>query len=195
MRLARIFCSALIVFCAVVTAEDLEQLRIAVARGDYSAAVPALQAAAARDDARAMSLLAWLYHKGQGFPHDASKALSLYTRAAELGDAEAQFNLGNMYRLGEGVPADEAWALTYYRQAAAQGHTGAAHNLDELYRTAGISPVRPRPDQAARSQTPLVAVPSPTLKSGPLVINAEPTATNTNPPSSVNSGSSDDELR
>ena len=195
MRLARIFCSALIVFCAVVTAEDFEQLRSAVARGDYSAAVPALQAAAARDDARAMSLLAWLYHKGEGFPHDAAKALSLYTRAAELGDAQAQFNLGNMYRLGDGVSADEAWALTYYRQAAAQGHSGAAQNLDELYRTAGISPVRPRPDQAARSQIQSDAARPPTPKSGPLAMNAEPTATNTNPPSSVSSGSSDDELR
>ena len=195
MRLARIFCSALIFFCAVVAADEFEQLRSAVARGDYSAAVPALQAAAARDDARAMNLLAWLYQQGQGFPHDAAKALSLYTRAAELGDAEAQFNLGNMYRLGEGVPADEAWALTYYRQAAAQGHTGAAHNLDELYRTAGISPVRPRLDQAARSQTPPVAVPRPTPKSGPLAMNTEPAAITSNLPSRVNSGPSDDELR
>ena len=161
MRLARIFCAALFVLSVAVAADDFEQLRNAVARGDYSAAVPALQAAAEHDDPRAIGLLASLYQQGQGFPHDAAKALSLYTRAAELGDAQAQFALGNIYLLGDGVPVDEAWALTYYRQAAAQGHVGATRNLDELYRAAGLSPspasprppARPRADEAARDIT------------------------------------------
>ena len=161
MRLARIVCAALSFLSVAVAADDFEQLRDAVARGDYSAAVPALQAAAEHDDPRAICLLASLYQQGQGFPHDAAKALSLYTRAAQLGDAQAQFNLGNIYLLGDGVPVDEAWALTYYRQAAAQGHAGATRNLDELYRASGLSPspasarpsVRPLPDEAARDIT------------------------------------------
>lgn len=158
MRLARIFCAALALVSAAVAADDFEQLRDDVARGDYSAAVPALQAAAARDDPRALCLLASLYQQAQGFPQDAAKAFELYTRAAELGDADAQFNLGNIYLLGDGVKADEAWALTYYRQAAAQGHAAAARNLEELYRASGLSPAplnssrpnRPLPEEAAR---------------------------------------------
>ncbi len=151
MRLARIFCAALSVLSVAVAADDFEQLRNAVARGDYSAAVPALQAAAEHDDPRAIGLLASLYQQGQGFPHDAAKALSLYTRAAELGDAQAQFALGNSYLLGDGVPVDEAWALTYYRQAAAQGHVGATRKLDELYRAAGLSPSPASPRPPARA--------------------------------------------
>ena len=186
MRLARIFCAALSVLSVAVAADDFEQLRNAVARGDYSAAVPALQAAAEHDDPRAIGLLASLYQQGQGFPHDAAKALSLYTRAAELGDAQAQFNLGNIYLLGDGVPVDEAWALTYYRQAAAQGHAGAMRNLDELYRAAGLAPspasarppARPRADEAARD----ISVPPPASATVEMR-------------SSAPSGPSDDELR
>ena len=162
MRLARIFCAALTFFCVAVAADDFNQWRDAVARGDYSAAVPALQAAAEHDDPRAIGLLASLYQQGRGFPHDVAKAHSLYIRAAELGDADAQFSLGNIYLLGDGVSVDEAWALTYFRQAAAQGHVGAARNLDELYRASGLSPApasvspaaRLLPEQAARLHPP-----------------------------------------
>ena len=186
MRLARIVCAALSFLSVAVAAGDFEQLRDAVARGDYSAAVPALQAAAEHDDPRAICLLASLYQQGQGFPHDAAKALSLYTRAAQLGDAQAQFNLGNIYLLGDGVPVDEAWALTYYRQAAAQGHAGATRNLDELYRASGLPPspasarppARPLADEAARD----ISVPP--LASA--IVETRSTAP---------SGPSDDELR
>ena len=140
MRLARMFCAALALVSAAVIADDFSRLREAVARADFSAAVPALEAAAQRNDPRALTLLASLYQQGQGLPHDSAKAVELYTRAAELGDAEAQFSLGNLYLLGEGVKADEAWALTYYRQAAAQGHETAARNLAELYRASGLAP-------------------------------------------------------
>ncbi len=60
MRLARMFCAALALLSSAVVADDFEQWRDAIARGDYSAAVPALQAAAAKDDARALALLASL---------------------------------------------------------------------------------------------------------------------------------------
>ena len=193
MRLARILCAALALWCAALTADDFEQLRDAAARGDYSVAVPALQAAAARDDPRAIGLLASLYQHGRGFPHDAAKALSLYSRAAELGDADAQFKLGNMYRLGEGVPIDEAWALTYYRQAAAQGHSAAARNLDELYRASGLSPT-----PAAASVSPPVR-PLPAAAAPPDTATAasrdQPAASASSATSGATSGPSDDELR
>lgn len=187
MRLARIFCVGLALVSGAVAADDFEQLRDDVARGDYSAAVPALQAAAARDDPRALSLLASLYQRGQGFPHDAAKAFELSTRAAELGDVEAQFNLGNIYLLGDGVKADEAWALTYYRQAAAQGHAGAARNLEELYRASGLSPApltssptnRPLPEEAARLHPEPAVAPAPAIKNEPL---APGTSAAANPP-------------
>ena len=150
MGLARIICAAITFFSMALAADDFAQWRDALARGDYSTAVPALQAAAEHDDPRAICLLASLYQQGQGFPHDAAKALALYTRAAKLGDAEAQFNLGNIYLQGDGVQIDEAWALTYYRQAAAQGHPGATHNLDELYRASGLALPSPSTNPSAR---------------------------------------------
>ncbi|MBK6659731.1 MAG: sel1 repeat family protein [Proteobacteria bacterium] len=187
MRLARIYCAALAFLSAAVIADDFEQLRDAVAKGDYSAAVPALQAAAAKDDPRALGLLASLYQHGQAFPHDPAKALELYTRAADLGDAEAQFALGSMYLLGDGVKADEAWALTYYRKAAAQGHEGAKRNLAELYRASGITPAPPSdppPDspvaeEAARLRAEPAVAPVPALKTEALAAGM---STSANPP-------------
>jgi len=187
MRLARMFCAALALLSAAVVADDFDQLRDAVARGDLSAAVPALQAAAEKDDPRALGLLATLYQQGRGFPHDSSKAFELYARAAELGDAEAQFNLGSMYLLGDGVKADEAWALTYYRQAAAQGHAGAARNLDELYRASGLAPAplnstpptRPLPEEAARLHAEPAVAPVPPVNTEQLAPGMSTTA---NPP-------------
>jgi TPR repeat protein len=187
MRLARIYCAALAFLSAAVIADDFEQLRDAVAKGDYSAAVPALQAAAAKDDPRALGLLASLYQHGQAFPHDPAKALELYSRAADLGDAEAQFALGSMYLLGDGVKADEAWALTYYRKAAAQGHEGAKRNLAELYRASGITPAPPSdppPDspvaeEAARLRAEPAVAPVPALKAEALAAGM---STSANPP-------------
>ena len=187
MRLARMFCAALALLSAAVVADDFEQWRDAIARGDYSAAVPALQAAAAKDDARALGLLASLYQHGEAFPHDSAKAIDLYTRAAELGDADAQFNLGSMYLLGDGVQADEAWALTYYRQAAAQGHAGATRNLAELYRASGLAPAplnsnpskRPLPEEAARLHAEPAVAPVPPVKTESLAPGKSASA---NPP-------------
>jgi TPR repeat protein len=196
MGLARIICAALFFISMAVAADDFAQWRDAVARGDYSAAVPALQVAADHDDPRALCLLASLYQKGEGFPHDAAKALALYTRAAELGDAEGQFHLGNIYLLGDGVQVDEAWALTYYRQAAAQGHAGAARNLDELYRASGLSPAppstspptQPRPGDAARPQAQPPVAPDPAL-------TGEQHTPFPEPQTAAASGPSADELR
>lgn len=152
MRLARMLCAALALAHAAYAADDFEALRAAIARGDYSAAVPALQAAAGQNDPRALNLLGTLYQQGSAFPHDPAKAFELYARAAELGDAEAQFNLGNLYLLGQGVQQDDAWAMTYFRKAAAQGHAQAAASLDKLYRAAGL-PV----GGASSSAAPVVA--------------------------------------
>lgn len=61
MRLPRMVCAALVLANVAVAADDFDALQNAVARGDYSTAVPALEAAAGRNDARALRLLASLY--------------------------------------------------------------------------------------------------------------------------------------
>ena len=176
MRLSAVILTALALYVVVAAADDFDTLRDAVARGDYAVAVPGLEAAAAQDDPRALSLLATLYQLGQGVAQNASKAVELYARAAALGDAEAQFNLGNIYLLGEGVRADEAWALTYYRQAASQGHELAARNLKELYRASGLEPppeplvpsTQPTTEEVAHARAEPGVAPAPAVADDPL---------------------------
>lgn len=157
-----LLCTLLLFSTWSVVATELERADSALMRGDYAAAVEILETLSAKGNGGAMTLLASLYHRGEGVPRDIDKAVELYLVAAELGQAEAQFNLGNMYLLGEGVPQDESWALSFYRLAAKQGHELATQNMRELYRASGgTEPAEP----AMASQPPGITSDSP-LPSG-----------------------------
>ena len=49
---------------------------------------PSVQAAAAKDEPRALSLLASLYQHGQAFPHDAAKAVEAPATGGDVPAAE-----------------------------------------------------------------------------------------------------------
>jgi TPR repeat protein len=158
-----------------VAAADLAAALSALDRGDYTTAIPELDALAGAGDPVAMTRLATLYQEGKGVSKDATRAAMLYEQAAARGHADAQYNLGNMYLLGEGVPQDDDWAFTYYREAAKQGHVMAQKNVAEFYRAAGLTP-------PAEEMTPPVAAAPAASAPVPLTEpNAEP-ATAATPP-------------
>jgi soluble lytic murein transglycosylase-like protein len=117
---------------------------------DWNAHFAALEAAAARGDAKAQTELAVNYENAEGVSRDLQKANRLYCRAAKQGYAEAQFKLGWVYANGRGVERDDGVAAALFRMAADQGHEHAAKLLDY---------VRGRPD----TQLPSCLLPDPPL--------------------------------
>jgi soluble lytic murein transglycosylase-like protein len=110
---------------------------IHVQAADWEAQLAALEAAAAQNDAQALTQLGQKYENAEGVPRDYEKANRLYCRAARAGYIEAQFKLGWVYANGRGVPKDDAIAGALFTLAAQQGHEYAAKLL---------AYVKPEPD-------------------------------------------------
>lgn len=122
---------------ARVHADALQDAAAALARKEYAAAVRLLEPLAQGGNARAQTLLATLYHHGQGVPEDDRLAAQWYERAARAGHAPAQFRLGNLYAYGHVQPADGSdpmrLAAQWYFEAARQGHADAQYALGVLF--------------------------------------------------------------
>lgn len=105
-----------------------------VNRGQYHAAVPYLLSAAQLGDARAESMLGFLYERGQGVTPDNRTAAHWFGLAAIQGQGAAEYALGALYERGEGgLPKDPKKAAELFAASAAHGfdksllpHTGAA---------------------------------------------------------------------
>ena len=102
-------------------------------RSDYAAALKELRPLAEQGDARAQTLVGFLYEYGQGVTQDYKEAAKWYRLAAEQGVERAQYHLGNMYRNGHGVTQDNKEAVKWYRLAAEQGVAEAQGNLGASY--------------------------------------------------------------
>jgi len=66
---------------------------------------------AERGDARAQTILGFMFATGRGAPQNYVLAVYWYTRAAEQGNPDAQYQLGVCYDLGKGVAVD--WILAH----------------------------------------------------------------------------------
>lgn len=105
----------------------------AYARGEYTTAMRAFEAGAAKGDPQALYNLGVAYAEGRAIPADPARAIDYYRRAAEGGSVLAAFNLGQAYRKGQGVAADPTQAARWYEQAAKGGHYKAGNELGILY--------------------------------------------------------------
>lgn len=92
-----------------------------------------LQAAAAKGDAEAQTLLADIYRYGEGVPEDDAEAIKWYRLAAEQGHPEAQTMLAQAYFWGEGVAQDFRESARWFRQAAEQGDPFAQFRMGLAY--------------------------------------------------------------
>ncbi len=70
--------------------------------------------------------------RGDFFPKDVSKGLSLIHEAAVLGSNPAQFTLGDRYEKGDGVGIDLERAKRYFRLCAAAGTPDCQFRLAKL---------------------------------------------------------------
>jgi len=94
-------------------------------RGDFSTAVKAWQAEAAKGDADAMFNLGQAYKLGKGIEQDLAQAETLFGRAAALGHLQAGDNYGLMlFQRGQRIQA-----LPFIRAAADRGDPRAQYLL------------------------------------------------------------------
>jgi uncharacterized protein len=116
---------------------DADAAYAAFDKGNFSTALKLARPLAEEGDARARSLIGYLYYHARGVKQDDGEALKWFRLAADQGDPSAQLHLGNMYAQGQGVPQDQAEAGKWYRLAADQGYAQAQYNLGLWYATGG----------------------------------------------------------
>ena len=88
-----------ILFCltSVAWSANLQKGLDAYQNGDFATAFREWKTLAEQGDARARTLLGWMYYEGKGVPQDYKTAVKWFGRAAEQGDADVQTLLGLMY--------------------------------------------------------------------------------------------------
>ncbi|MBU1213304.1 MAG: sel1 repeat family protein [Alphaproteobacteria bacterium] len=120
------------------------QAYIAFDQGRYLTALKLAEAAAAKGDPAAHTLIGRIYGEGFGVPQDEAAAVKWYTRGAELGDVNAMFALGLIAAEGRGVEKDRAAAAKMFEEAARKGHPEANYNLGLLFLKGDGKPENPR---------------------------------------------------
>jgi len=110
-----------------------EDAYLAFDQGKYLTALKLAEAAAAKGDAAAHTLIGRIYSEGHGVRQDHQVAAQWYTRGAELGDVNAMFAIGLMLAEGRGVEKDRAAAAVMFEKAAQKGHPEANYNLGLLF--------------------------------------------------------------
>lgn len=102
-------------------------------RGYYLTALSIATELASKGDAKAKTLIGYLYANGLGVPEDPSEAAIWYELAAEAGDAAAEVELANLYAVGLGVERDQKRAHALLDSAFKAGRTEAAYGLGLIY--------------------------------------------------------------
>lgn len=103
-----------------------------LAKRDYATALPLLKSATARDDARAMGILAALYALGRGVEKDPVEACAWFRQSAVRGDAQSQTALGLCLANGKGTAANPKEAAYWLWRAAQAGVMQAISLLGAL---------------------------------------------------------------
>lgn len=101
-------------------------------RGDYNSAARLLLPLAERGNARAQSMVGFMYATGQGLPQAYDAAGYWYRLAAEQGDPTSQYLLGLAYDKGQGVPQDDVAAYKWLNLAAAHAPKKTRENFAKL---------------------------------------------------------------
>lgn len=104
----------------------------ALNRRDYAAALPLLQQAIARDDARAMGAYAALLALGRGVEKNSQEAYCWFRQGATRGDVRSQVSLGMCLAGGTGTPIDRVEAGYWLYRAGKAGSLEAIAILGEL---------------------------------------------------------------
>lgn len=101
-------------------------------RGFYLTAFEIAVERAKLGDAKAQSLIGYLYANGLGLPKSLDEAIIWYQLAARNGDPQALVELANLAALGIGMPVDKKKAATYLEEALGKGVVEANYWLGLL---------------------------------------------------------------
>ncbi len=101
---------------------------------NYTSALTYYKQAAEAGNARAATMVGWIYKKGLGVTENAVEAVKWYRMAANGGNASGQVNLGDAYYSGEGVTKDYNEAFKWFMRAAQQGNSTGQSWLAIMYR-------------------------------------------------------------
>jgi TPR repeat protein/uncharacterized caspase-like protein len=107
--------------------------RVAMARGDHTAALQLYEKASELGSALAMYSLGLIYREGKIVPLDYSQSRSWYEKAVALNSAFAMADLASLYETGQGGPPDIAKAFELYRRAATAGDRTSMTKLGNFY--------------------------------------------------------------
>lgn len=120
-----------------------DEAYLAFDRGSYLTALSLAEAAAARGEPSAHTLIGRIYSEGLGVPRDDKRAAEWFEKGAKLGDVNAEFAIGLMKAEGRGVAKDLAAAATHFEAAAKTGHPAANYNLGLLFLKGDGKPENP----------------------------------------------------
>lgn len=101
--------------------------------GKYQETKTLAEAAAAKGDAAAHTLLGQMYEQGLGVPQDFGKAAQWFTKGATLGDVHSQFALGVLLAEGRGIKENKKQSADFFELAASKNHAIALYNLGLVY--------------------------------------------------------------
>ena len=101
-------------------------------RRDFSAALPLVRAAIAKDDARAMGAYGALYATGHGLEKDLDEAYCWFLQGAHRGDVPSQLALGMLLAGGLGTPINRTEAAYWLYRASLAGNRRAIQVLEAL---------------------------------------------------------------
>lgn len=98
---------------------------------------------AERGDARAQTVLGFMFATGRGVPQNFALAAYWYTRAAEQGNPDAQYQLGVSYDLGKGVAVDWILAHKWLNLSASRTRGGEERDFRARMRNAVATKLGP----------------------------------------------------
>ena len=118
----------------------------AMDRGDYAEAYKQFLPLAEKGDSKAQITIGLMYHQGQGFKQDYSKAMDWYIRAFTNMNGDAFSNIGVMYRDGLGVPKNKkmAYCLFLITHVCSRGSDSTQSRANSCLRR--IIPEMTKPD-------------------------------------------------
>ena len=145
-----VFASATIAFAKLAQSDAARLIVVNGVAHRHLALLPAERLAALADggDARARTLIAQDYLRGEGLPQNDVAAARWSLLAAAQGQPVAQYMLGTLYQQGAGLASDPHAAFRWFQAAALQGNRKAMHNLAIAY--AQGQGVEKNPQESAR---------------------------------------------
>lgn len=123
-------------------------------RHDYATAARLLRPAAELGNARAQSVLCFMYTFGRGVPQSYREGAHWCLRAANQGNGEGQYLLGLLYNKGQGVPEDFVEAYKWLNLAASRA---SGPKREFSYRIRDNIVTKMSPSQLAEAQARAMA--------------------------------------